>query len=582
MARTLDPSSDRTSTVDVNGPFAHFALLASALAGCLLDVHPTDRSLAYTDGEAIYVPSGDDDDSIAVAIVVQSTLISVGSLDRQVVAHLVGRRSLARRYLTCEAARAMTRRSSVAPARVARLVEGHWGGRISASPQESLERARSREEIPEAPEMFGAIRPATLRGVGGRARGGAPSELDQQGKTTLSPTPETDDEDETDSINFMKALATPLNVFGDNPLMKWMKRTLGVGSRAAPDGGTAGGEMPAGSVSWGDESAAPARPVLAVAGLHQRVPDGPPGRRLYPEWDCRESRYRPAFCQVRELDPVLGADLILPSTDRALRGEISRLGLDYERHRHQLEGPDLDLTAAVDFAVARARGEESDGRVYQVRLKTARDLAVLVLLDASGSTGDERAGRAIFDEECQVVVDLVDVLAAVGDRVGAYAFDSAGPSSIRFLRIKEFDDLLDATALARLAGVRPTGNTRLGAAIRHATHVVTTRGGAANKLLVVVSDGLPYDHGYEASYGEQDTRRALSEAVGAGVGCLCLSLGEAKGDEALQRMWGSASHVRLGEPGELGAAIGPLLRSAMVAAAKRGGQPSDPVSWSPA
>ena len=63
--------------------------------------------------------------------------------------------------------------------------------------------------------------------------------------------------------------------------------------------------------------------------------------------------------------------------------------------------------------------------------------------------------------------------------------------------------------------------------------------GHLGRLLVVLSDGLAYDHGYEPAYGAADARRALGEARRQGVGCLCLSVGASTDDEALGRVFGS-------------------------------------------
>ncbi|HEX9684100.1 MAG TPA: VWA domain-containing protein [Acidimicrobiales bacterium] len=578
MARSLPDGLAAAGSSERRDPLDHWSLLASAVAGRAVDVVLTDRPRAYADGEAIHLPrrgfdDGIEEEDVMTTVVVQAMLLGAGSLEPAVVGHLTARRSLARRYLTLEAERAIRVRASFVPRRVAAVVSSHWSGSGSTSASESLDRARSREDVPDAPAAFGAVRPRALRQSGDQARGGAPSKLDEQGRTELVITPEMDDEEESESANFMKALSSPLNLFGENPLMKWMKQNLGVGSRPSPEGGGVDGEMPAGGASWGDDAGPDAAPVLAVAShLATAAPAVPPGRFTYPEWDAIEGCYRPDHCHVRELEPAHATEVVRPVPDAALQREIARLGLDYERHRRQLEGPDLDLEAVVDFTVSRARRHQADDRLYQVRLKTARDLAVLVLLDASGSTGDHRGARTIFDQERQVVANLVDVLERFGDRVGAFAFSSRGRGMVRFQRIKELDGRFDDTCLSRLAGVKPNGYTRLGAAIRHSTHVLAAGGGAANRLLlVVVSDGLPYDDGYEGAYADADTRRAIDEAVAEGVGCLCVSVGAAKGEDALAELWGSASQVRVDDPTDLGDAIGPLMRAALDVAAHRGG-----------
>ena len=54
-----------------------------------------------------------------------------------------------------------------------------------------------------------------------------------------------------------------------------------------------------------------------------------------------------------------------------------------------------------------------------------------------------------------------------------------------------------------------------------ATTVLEQRSGTPRRLLVVLSDGFAYDHGYEDRYGEADARQALTEARRRGVSGVC-------------------------------------------------------------
>src|SRR4029077_3752756 len=117
------------------------------------------------------------------------------------------------------------------------------------------------------------------------------------------------------------------------------------------------------------------------------------------------------------------------------------------------------------------------------------------------------------------------------------AFNSRGRQAVQVLRVKSFDDHLDGSGAQRLSSLTPRADTRLGAAIRHGTSILEERGGTPRRLLVVLSDGFAYDHGYEGRYGEADARRALVEARRRGVGCLCLSIGTNASPAALQRVF---------------------------------------------
>jgi nitric oxide reductase activation protein len=88
-------------------------------------------------------------------------------------------------------------------------------------------------------------------------------------------------------------------------------------------------------------------------------------------------------------------------------------------------------------------------------------------------------------------------------------------------------------------------------------------------LLVVLSDGLAYDHGYERVYGAADARRALSEARRQGIGCLCLTIGAATDTGELGKVFGSAAHASIPKPNRLADYIGPLFRAALRSADMR-------------
>ena len=82
-------------------------------------------------------------------------------------------------------------------------------------------------------------------------------------------------------------------------------------------------------------------------------------------------------------------------------------------------------------------------------------------------------------------------------------------------------------------------------------------------MLVVISDGFAYDHGYERAYGEADSRRALAEARRSGIGTLCLTVGAGTDARALQRVFGVAAYASLSRTDDLPRVVGPLFRSAL-------------------
>jgi nitric oxide reductase activation protein len=197
-------------------------------------------------------------------------------------------------------------------------------------------------------------------------------------------------------------------------------------------------------------------------------------------------------------------------------------------------------------------------------VRRRRDLSVLILLDVSGSAGEPSAtGASVHEHQRAAAAGLTAALHGLGARVALYGFRSQGRRAVQVLPVKRFGEGLDARVLRRLGGVVPGAYTRLGAAIRHGAAVLEDEGGTARRLLVVLSDGFAYDHGYDGPYGEADARRALAEARRRGTACLCLSIAADTDVRALQRVFGTAAHAAIPHVRQLPATVGPLFLAAL-------------------
>jgi nitric oxide reductase activation protein len=286
---------------------------------------------------------------------------------------------------------------------------------------------------------------------------------------------------------------------------------------------------------------------------------------MYPEWDVHRRRYRPDWCTVHEIDPprVPGARLARPDV-HALRRPLTRLGIGLDRRHRQTQGDDIDVDAAVEARVEMLAGSEPDEAVYLDSLRRSRDLAVLILLDVSGSVAEAGTiGHTVHEQQRAAAAALTIALHELGDRVALYAFQSQGRASVNVFPVKRFHGQLDALVMQRLGSLTPGAYSRLGAAIRHGAAVITEEAGTPRRLLVVLSDGLAYDHGYERVYGAADARRALGEARRQGIGCLCLTIGAGTDAGELRRVFGSAAHASIPKPTQLADYIGPLFRAAL-------------------
>ena len=115
----------------------------------------------------------------------------------------------------------------------------------------------------------------------------------------------------------------------------------------------------------------------------------------------------------------------------------------------------------------------------------------------------------------------------------------------------------------RLKQLQPAGYTRLGAGIRGAGEILKAEAGTPNRLLLLLSDGFPYDDAYEGRYAEADAYKALEELRADGIACLCLSIGAATATTALERVFGSASHASAESLADLSPRMDELFLSAL-------------------
>jgi len=521
-----------------------FRLLATALAGRPLgveDAPAADRP--YTDGVNIFVGPGIGADDQRRQVVVQAALLGAGSLEPSVAKALRGRPRTARRYLAVEGRRVLADVAS----RLGGLSLTVGGPVISATVEESLALALGRGRLPDPPPWFGEIRPGRLLGPAGGPPASAPTPSDLRAAARLTPEAAADEDDEPgEESKLLKLFQNPLAK--PNALSDFVARLLGLSRSPAPGSGSSGGDL----------ATAAARRVRAV-GAHARplpVPlrftgDDPPDRggiggALYPEWDVHKTRYRPQWCRVVEIPmgPALDVSTGTAERDQVLHRRLARLGLGPKVLRRRPDGDDLDVDALIDLAVDLRAGHSPPGHVYLERRNLARNLGVLVLLDASGSATDlDPAGRSVHEHQRRAALTLATTLEELGDRVAVYGFRSRGRSNVEMLAVKPFGHRFGAGGRAHLHRLTPAGYTRLGAAVRHAGELLKTQAGTPNRLLVVLSDGFPFDDGYESRYAEADARKALEEVRGDGVACLCLSIGASTPTESLDRVFGSASHA---------------------------------------
>jgi nitric oxide reductase NorD protein len=280
----------------------------------------------------------------------------------------------------------------------------------------------------------------------------------------------------------------------------------------------------------------------------------------YDEWDRELTDHRLGWCRVVEKKVKHGDRNFVDQTKERHKGVISSIRHQFQlmkpenltRVANEVDGEEFDLNAVIDFVIdRRADGYQSE-RIYTKRLRRRRDVAVSFLLDQSSSTARTigrhplqpytRPGRRIIEIEKEGLVLMSEALEAVGDVYSINGFTSEGRRNVKFYVVKDFNEKYGDEVKRRIGGITYQNNTRLGAAIRHATAKLAKQD-ARTRLLIVLSDGRPYDHDYgDARYAREDTREALRQAKNEGITPFCITI-DRESEAELRDLYGEIGYT---------------------------------------
>lgn len=280
----------------------------------------------------------------------------------------------------------------------------------------------------------------------------------------------------------------------------------------------------------------------------------------YDEWDRELNDYRVGWSRVIEKRVKQGDRSFVEMTRARYRGVISSIRHQFQlmkpenltRVNREIDGEDYDLNALVDLVIDRKADGRQSENIYTKRLRKRRDVAVSLLLDQSSSTARTitrnplqpytHPGRRIIEIEKEGLVLMSEALEAVGDPYSINGFTSEGRRNVKFYVVKDFDEQYSDETERRIGGITFQNNTRLGAAIRHASHTLL-RQDARTKLLIILTDGRPYDHDYgDARYAREDVREALIEAKMNGVTPFCITI-DRESEAELKDLYGDVGYT---------------------------------------
>ncbi len=289
---------------------------------------------------------------------------------------------------------------------------------------------------------------------------------------------------------------------------------------------------------------------------HRAPDDGGLPPRHYPEWDEATHAHRPDWVSVYDTLQPAGAaadiDALLARHAAEARHLERLLDLlkpqERTRLRYQEEGTELDLDVALRALIDWRAGAQPDARIHIDTRSDGRDIAVLLLLDLSQSVNDPvggtgagaaagATGETVLSLSRAAVALLAGAIAALGDQLAIAGFHSNTRHELRYLHIKGFAEPWGDESKARLAGAQGMFSTRMGAALRHAGHLLSGRQ-ADKRLLLVLTDGEPADVDVsDPQHLIGDAAQAVRELDRLGLYTHCISL-DPRADAYVGRIFG--------------------------------------------
>lgn len=264
----------------------------------------------------------------------------------------------------------------------------------------------------------------------------------------------------------------------------------------------------------------------------------------YDEWDYKRGAYRENWCHLYEVPVLPGDPNYVNQVKHKYRAYIWQIRRQLEMIKgeekmlsRQVDGEEMDIDAMIEHVIDRRNGSEPSDRLFRRRVRNERSLAVMFMVDMSGSTKGW-----VNNAERESLILLCEALELLNDNYAIYGFSGWGHKRCEIYPVKRFDEQYDDSVRAKIAGIEGKDFTRMGVAVRHLSRLLEEQG-ARHKLLVTISDGYPDDFGdeYRNDYGIEDTRRALQEAHERGIRSFCVTI-DRQGADYLPRLYGPARY----------------------------------------
>ena len=285
------------------------------------------------------------------------------------------------------------------------------------------------------------------------------------------------------------------------------------------------------------------------------------GAELYNEWNFKRQHYHKNWCVLRELEIEPKDDGFVETTLDKHKGLLKSLRHTFEILRgedkllkRQVYGDNIDIDALVEAYGDVKSGMEMTDRLFTKMHKEERNVAVMFMVDMSGSTKGW-----INEAERESLILLSEVIQILGDRFAIYGFSGVTRTRCELYKIKAFEEEYNDEVKGRISNIQPKDYTRMGVFIRHMTRIFNDVE-ASTKLLITLSDGKPDDYDtYRGEYGVEDTRQALYEAHRDGIHSYCITIDEEARDY-LPHMYGAANYSVISDVAQLPLKVSDIYR----------------------
>lgn len=253
----------------------------------------------------------------------------------------------------------------------------------------------------------------------------------------------------------------------------------------------------------------------------------------YDEWDEKKRVYKKDWCRITHRAQVVSESTRTKSLKtiidersieiNQLKKKLIQLSSEVKIVKKLFHGRSIDIDNVIRITCRRKNGDTSDQRFYQETRKHHRDMACLLLVDTSLSSDSWVQNKRVLDVCLEALMIFGEATATLGDKVMVAGFHSNTRHDCKFLEWKSFEEPW-SKFMNQVDGISPAGYTRIGPALRHATHLLAERK-ERHKLLLLFTDGRPTDFDkYEGQYGLGDVRQAVREADRQGIVTFALTV----------------------------------------------------------